>query len=224
MVVTQAVRIEGNLSVAEENGRPPAADAMDDELLLLLHERDTASLGAELCFRKYETFCMRVASRWSSDDHIAREKGLDVLSHFIERETDPARASFRAGSSIAAYLSVGIRNAFHDHHRRERRHDAATDRDALASVPSPEPAALDAMVAREQRRALLQSLAKLPSDELHVLTLRFAEEPPLTLQQIGDLLGVVPSTVSYRINRALHHLRQLLEMSDVKEADHAAHE
>lgn len=219
-MIAQAVRTD----VADDDARP-SRNLMDEELLLLLHDAGMSNLGAELCFRKYESFCMRIAGRWSSDDRLARDTALDVLSHFIERETDPARASFKSGASIGAYLAVAIRNAFRDHYRRERRHDVSADEEErIESMAAAEPHPLHRLIVREQRAVVQRCLEQLTPAELHLLTLRYAEEPPPTLQQIGDVLGLVPSTVFYRIEKALLHLRQLLEQSGIHGADHAADE
>lgn len=209
------------LSVIDENPRS-TRNPLDEELILLLHDPEMSSLGAELCFRKYGPFCVRIAARWSSDGRLARDTGLDVLSHFIERETDPARASFKSGSSIGGYLAVAIRNAFRDLYRRERRHDVSDEE--TASMASLDPHPLDQLIVSEQRAEVQRCLRQLTPDERHLLTLRYIDEPPLTLQQIAESLGLVPSTVFYRIEKALRHLGQLLEQSGIQGADHAADE
>lgn len=209
------------LSVIDENPRS-TRNPLDEELILLLHDPGMSSLGAELCSRKYGPFCVHVAARWSSDGRLARDTGLEVLSHFIERETDPARASFKSGASIGGYLAVAIRNAFRDLYRRERRHDVSDEE--MASIASSDPHPLDRLIAGEESAAVQRCLQQLTPDEVHLLTLRYIDEPPLTLQQIAESLGIVPSTVFYRIEKARRHLAQLFAQSGIQGAKHAADE
>jgi|ERR1051325_11532702 RNA polymerase sigma factor (sigma-70 family) len=218
MATLEAVRIGDHSQVADDNKGRPSPSTPDEEILLLLHDPAMSSLGAELCYRKYEAFCLRIAATWSTDSATAHDAAHDALAHFIEREINPTRASFRSGFSIAAYLAAAIRNAFHDAFRRRRREDVAStdenDDDPLESIAAAELPAIEQLIASEQRAIVEQCVGKLKPIDAEILTLRYTDE--LTLQEIADRLGLVPSTVSYRIEKALGHLRRLLEESGLQ--------
>lgn len=229
MATPPAVRPERDSGLISKDGRPPR-NTTDEEILLLLHDPEMASLGAELLYRKYELQCLRIAGRWSRDDSIARDLAHDVLARFIEHETGP-RASFTPGRSIGAYLASSIRYAYVDHVARQAREEkfapprvSTREVDAMESVPATETLPLDRLIASQQSTVVQQCLSRLPAEDLHLLTLRYLDEPPWTLQQIADELGLAVSTVKYRIDQLLRLLRRMLVRAGVEGVFHATNE
>jgi RNA polymerase sigma factor (sigma-70 family) len=235
MELAPAVRMGRDARVKEErnrgvSGTAQSASASDDhEIARLLHQPEASGLGAEFVVRKYETICLRAAVRWANDVDVARDIVNGVLADFIERETDPLQASFDEGRSIEAYLITMVRNRVRDHFTRRLREEAhiasgVSPEIILSSISSPEMLALDRLIVTEQRAIVQQCLAKLPSDELRVLMLRFGDDPLGKFQAIADELGLAVSTIDYRIKKALRHLKEILEECGVRGVFHAGHE
>lgn len=220
MATPPAVRPDRDSDVNQSLGRPPRPTT-DEEILLLLRDPEMESLGAELLYRKYELQCLRIAGRWSGDDSVARDLAHDVLARFIEHETG-THASFLSGKSIGAYLASSIRNAYRDYFAKQKRQEklasilSEREVDAMESVPSSEMLALDRLIASQQSAVVKRCLSQLTREDLHLLTLRYLEEPAWTLQRIADELGLAVSTVKYRIDQILGTLRRMLVRAGVK--------
>jgi RNA polymerase sigma factor (sigma-70 family) len=73
----------------------------------------------------------------------------------------------------------------------------------------------------EARDALRDALRFLPPRERQVMSLRFGlEGPPMTLERIGEQLGIVHQQVSFALKRGLKRLR--LHLGRFADADLAA--
>ncbi len=77
-------------------------------------------------------------------------------------------------------------------------------------LADPEPDVEARMLAREERRALEQALAKLPPGLKEPLILTWFEE--LSQQQAGELLGLTAKAVEIRVYRARRRLAELLSV------------
>lgn len=149
-------------------------------------------------------------------DTLARRHYASVL-RFFELRTSAAedltqrtflacvegQERFRGASSFRAYL-FGIAR------RQLWRHlDDRQRADRLASFAAPGPEARTSMstvVARkEEQRLMLAALAGLGPDSQIVLSLFYWEG--LSVKEIGEVLEVVPSTVTTRLSRARDQLR-----------------
>jgi RNA polymerase sigma-32 factor len=73
--------------------------------------------------------------------------------------------------------------------------------------PSPEEVAAERGEARSRRQWLARALAQLPPREAMILRQRYLREQALTLQELGDTLGVSKERVRQLEKRALHRLR-----------------
>jgi RNA polymerase sigma factor (sigma-70 family) len=217
--------------VNDERNLREAGSPDDREIAGLLHSPDPEKndLGAELVVRMYELPCLRAAVRWVNDADEARDIMHEVMATFIERETDPVRASFEEGRSIEAYLITMVRHRVQDHFRRRQREEAhlaarVSPEKLLSSLSSGDMLAVDRLIVAEQRAIVQACLAKLSPEELRVLMARYGDETPRTQQLIADELGLAVSTINYRIKQALRHLKQLLEESGVRGDFNAGHE
>lgn len=118
--------------------------------------------------------------------------------------------------SFEAWLFAVARNLAIDHLRRVRPESldepapGSPSGDArVASLQSPEPPALEGILARERTTRLATALADLPMIYREVLTLRFEEE--MKLEEIADVLEMPLSTVKTRLRRGLEGFRQGLQ-------------
>lgn len=90
-------------------------------------------------------------------------------------------------------------------------HRQANTLEQLKQQPQPQPPDVEADCAREednaQKLAFLQNaIATLKPELQDIITLRFFEN--LNSEQIGDILGVKPTTVRSRLARALNNLKK----------------
>ncbi len=101
--------------------------------------------------------------------------------------------------TVRPWLMAIVRNCFHDHRIRTRRHEPAGEA-ALEQLafdgPSPEVVAQDA----SERRRLDRMLALLPDDYREVLLLREMED--MSYREISEVVGIPIGTVMSRLARA----------------------
>ena len=155
---------------------------------------------AERLFRDHGLAMLRVALLLVGDRASAEDVVQDAfigLHRALPRLQEPAKA--------AGYLRVAVVNGSRSVLRTRRRA-------ALRRVQHEPPvwSAESAVMADEDRRAVLAAVARLPRRPREVLALRYYLD--LTDQQIAEALGVSRSTVSSTATRALAALaRELRE-------------
>jgi RNA polymerase sigma-70 factor (sigma-E family) len=155
---------------------------------------------AERLFRDHGLAMLRVALLLVGDRASAEDVVQDAfigLYRALPRLQEPAKA--------AGYLRVAVVNGSRSVLRTRRRA-------ALRRVQHEPPvwSAESAVMADEDRRAVLAAVARLPRRPREVLALRYYLD--LTDQQIAEALGVSRSTVSSTATRALAALaRELRE-------------
>jgi RNA polymerase sigma-70 factor (ECF subfamily) len=115
------------------------------------------------------------------------------------------RQLLRAGN-LRAYLCAMARHAALSWLRSPQRREAATDPRDFWLVPSDETGDLEP----DTVAVIARALAELPEEQRTVVVLKLYEN--LTLQEIGEVLGVSPNTAASRYRYALERLRpKLLE-------------
>ena len=90
--------------------------------------------------------------------------------------------------------------------RRRQRRLVRLGPEAEAEVPDPAPSAEEALVKQEQRRVVMNAIAKLSEPQQQAVVLFYLKE--LTLQQVAGFLEVAPQTVEQRLYRARRKLKQ----------------
>jgi RNA polymerase sigma-70 factor (ECF subfamily) len=128
----------------------------------------------------------------------------DVTSRVFERVLDRL-ASFRPElGAFESWLFAVVRNSVHDQFR-SRRWRALFFMDEAPEPASREPAAVEQLVAEEERGQLLRALQGLDERGREVLGLKF--QAGLTNRQIAEVLGLGESHVGVLAYRAVKQLQ-----------------
>lgn len=131
---------------------------------------------------------------------------LDVVQDAMLRVIRAARV-IDDWPSLDAWLRCVVRSAAYDHLRRERRR-RARERAVSEHRAEPDPRAPDAagLALAERMAWLREELATADPDAARLLSLRF--RAGLTLERIGETLGVGPGAADGRIRRTLAAMRE----------------
>jgi RNA polymerase sigma-70 factor (ECF subfamily) len=179
-------------------GRPPT----EEELVERARAGDGAAFGALV--RDHQEIAFRTAyliTRNAAEAEDAAQTAL-VKAHRALRR-------FRRGAPFRPWLLTIVANEARNRRRAGARRDvltlrAAADDPSRVAAPSPE----DAVVAAEERAALLGALDGLADDHRLVLALRYLLD--LSEEETAVALGVRRGTVKSRTARALERLRAQL--------------
>jgi RNA polymerase sigma-70 factor (ECF subfamily) len=135
----------------------------------------------------------------TGNHHLAEELVGDTLERAYR-----ARSRFdRRRASEKTWLITIALNRWRDLLRRE-----GSERAALERLGGPGEEHSDGMEAVDQRRALLDGIAGLSTEEREVVALSYGAE--LTAKQVAALLELPVTTVQGRLYRGLRHLRDRL--------------
>lgn len=160
----------------------------------------------EALYRKYVAQVYNFALYELRDPHAAEDltaqvflRALSGLRHFREQAEAP-------DSSFRVWLFQIARNALSNERRRSRRHpdmplDAALELPATDDVPA-------SAAEREELRAALQLIDRLPADRRRALVLRFVHE--LNTREIGQVLGRSEGATRVLIHRSLQSVARQL--------------
>ena len=173
----------------------------------------------EALYRKYVAQVYNFALYELRDAHAAEDltaqvflRALGGLRHFREQADGP-------GSSFRVWLFQIARNALSNERRRSRRHpeaplDAALEVAAADDVPG-------TAAERDELRAALAAIDRLPADRRRALVLRFVDE--LDAREIGHVLGRSEGATRVLIHRSLQAVaRQLGRDRGVDESERTA--
>jgi len=131
----------------------------------------------------------------------------DVASRVFERVLDRL-ASFRPErGAFDSWLFAIVRNSVRDHFRA-RRWRALLFRDDAPEPAAREPAAVERLLADEERSQLLRALQELDERGREVLGLKF--QAGLTNRQIAEVLDLGESHVGVLVYRAVKKLQAAL--------------
>ena len=173
----------------------------------------------EALYRKYVAQVYNLALYELRDPHAAEDltaqvflRALAGLRHFRE-QAEPPHSSFRV------WLFQIARNALSNERRRSRRHpdaplDAALELSAADDVPA-------TAAQRDELRAALRAIDRLPADRRRALVLRFVDE--LDAREIGQVLGRSEGATRVLIHRSLQAVaRQLGRNRGVDDTERTA--
>jgi len=136
----------------------------------------------------------------TGNHHLAE----DLVGDTLERAYR-ARGRFdRRRASEKTWLITIALNRWRDLLRRE-----GSERAALERLTGTRSATNDGMEAVDDRRALLDGIARLSNDEREVVALSYGAD--LSAKQVASLLDLPVTTVQGRLYRGLRHLRDGLE-------------
>jgi RNA polymerase sigma factor (sigma-70 family) len=181
--------------------RPPT----EDELVERARRGDGAAFGRLV--RDHEELAFRTAyliTRNASDAEDAAQTALVKAFYALPR--------FRRGAPLRPWLLAIVANEARNRLRSDARraslalrvtHEAPTG----DAAPSPE----GALLASEERAALLAALESLSDDDRLVLSCRYLLD--LSEEETATVLALRRGTVKSRTSRALGRLRQRLEVT-----------
>jgi len=189
-----------------------AVDALAFEPPLFLFAIAAARLEGEAISVETEALVVRLfraegrslvrLARLFVDDRDAAEDIVQEaflrLSRHAARISDLERAP--------AYLRSIVLNLARDHNRRglvSLRHHATQGRDVDVGTDT-----ADQFVRSEEHRRVLEAVRKLPARQRDCITLRYFED--MSIDQIGDTLGVSVNSVKTHLQRAMAALDRTL--------------
>ena len=144
------------------------------------------------------------------------ERAMDVLGTRLGRQPSDDEIAAELGIGVDEYhriLSDGMAVLSLD--AAPPGEEALTPLETLEDSRSPNP--LAAFAAKERREILSRLIETLPEKERQVLALYYAEE--LTMQEVGDVLGVTESRVSQLHSSAVLRLRAALRRHRMRPGD-----
>lgn len=161
---------------------------------------------------------------WRAGDDRAGEqlfdRHVDAVARFFENKLrqgaeDLTQATFlalvegkhriRKGRTLRAYLLGTARNILRAHLRERLAVELDPDVDSMAQL-DPGPSTLNDI--KEEHRILLESLRRLPLAQQTALELAYWEQ--LSSVEIGEILGLPPTTVRTRLVAARKRLEQVM--------------
>jgi RNA polymerase sigma-70 factor (ECF subfamily) len=160
----------------------------------------------EALYRKYVAQVYNFALYELRDPHAAEDltaqvflRALAGLHHFRE-QADGAASSFRV------WLFQIARNALSNERRRNRRHPQAS-LDAALELPAADDVAGSA-ASRDELRAALAAIDRLPAERRRALVMRFVNE--MDTREIGAVLGRSEGATRVLIHRSLQSVARSL--------------
>lgn len=172
----------------------------DVELLAAWRRGEEAAGGALV--KRHFSRVYRFFRRRLDDKETATE--LTQRSFVTCLET---REKIRDDLRFAAFV-LGIAKNHLLRHLRAQGTRAARDA-SMHSMPASQASPSGVAAMREEQRILLQALRTLPLDLQLTVELFYWEE--LTVNEVGEVLGVAPGTIKWRLSRARDLLRERIE-------------
>jgi len=149
--------------------------------------------------RVYNYIYQRTGNHSDAEDLTART--------FLKAFANLKRYVFR-GAPFSAWLYRIAHNAVANWHRDRDRHRMVS-LDALAAYDRDEHKLEDVTQAREDKRALLDAIRRLPAERQQLLILKFSEG--LTNAEIGQIMGRTEGAIKSLYHRTLLALREELQ-------------
>lgn len=175
----------------------------DDSLMLLASagQREAFRVLVERHARRVVRFCSRMTGDARLAEEIAQETWLSVWS---------SRSSYEPNGQFVVWLLVAARNRCLNSRRdvARRARVLVPETTDLAETAGDDPAALDRLIAAEERRRVQRALDELPAAMREAVMLRFGET--LAYEQIAEVTGTNASTVRSRVFYGVKKLHELL--------------
>jgi len=166
---------------------PADRDATDNGLVSLAAQGDRTAFEALL--RRHYDLMYRVAWRMTGSQSDAQDICQDVCCALVERI-----ASFRGEAKFTTWLIGIVRNACHDHHRRNSTLTRLKDHVAVLAGMAAPPDGRDLF----RRSWLASELARLSPTLRETVVLVVGEG--MTHAEVAATLGVTESTISGRMH------------------------
>lgn len=190
-------------------------DDVDDLALLRRWQAGDDAAGNALVRRHFDTVYRFFSGRLQRDTEITDLAQKTFMACLEKREGWEAVGRFRAYLLGVAHKQL----LMHLRHRHVRRGEEAVGSLQERLLLSAEPRLSGVAAGREQQRALLVALRRLPLDLQLTLELHYWEG--LTTKEIGDVLGLAGGSIKTRLHTARkklsEHMRALEGTPEVAE-------
>lgn len=154
-------------------------------------------------YERYARDVYRFALYLCGNQAVAEDLTAETFVHAFCGSAD-----FRAGT-VKAYLFAIARNLYRDALTRERRMAPIADvPEPIDPAPAPDVAASN----RQDFRAVLQAIQRLPDTQREALVL--ATDPDLAYEQIAAIVGCSVAAVKVRVYRARLKLKSEFEAQE----------
>lgn len=181
----------------------PLGERDDDSLMLLASagQRDAFRVLVERHASRVVRFCSRLVGDARVGEELAQETWLAVWA---------ARTTYKANGQFVVWLLVAARNRCLNSRRNLARRSRVLvgETSDFTEAAADDPAALDRLIADEERRRVELALSELPEAMREAVVLRYAET--LAYEQIAEVTGANASTVRSRVFHGVKKLHSLL--------------
>lgn len=186
----------------------PGANSVEHQLWQQFLAGDSSAF--QTLMTDYFRTLFRYGSRFSRDKEFIKDCIQDLFLYLWEH-----RASLRADVAIKPYLMVSLRRLMHRSlpnttHSDEFTDDKVNPFDFTFSV---EEQYIQQETTGNQIRQMKQLLDLLPPRQKEVLYLKYFQE--LERDEIAEIMGIVPQTVSNLMQLAIKQLRQHISITTV---------
>ena len=174
----------------------------DDELMRAYATGDAVSF--ETLYRRYSDRLHGYIWRLVRDDAICDEIYQETWQRVIQ-----ARATYRAEGTFRAWLFQIAHNRVRDYWRSQSISLEVPDTDgALAELHHDESTPETELSEFESRRRMRMAMDDLPAEQRAAVLMRLDQE--MSLEEIGEAMGVNRETVKSRLRYAMDKLRRSL--------------
>jgi RNA polymerase sigma-70 factor (ECF subfamily) len=164
----------------------------DLELIAAINEGDEAAF--EALYYRHRDWVVNLAYRWTQNRELAFDVLQETFFYFAKKFP-----GFRLTGKLQTFLFPVVRNLSLTALRKTKRYTTTDPETELAQVPAAEAAP----GGEEQLGPVVSALA---AEQRDVLLLRFVDD--LSLEEIGNTLGIPTGTVKSRLHNALQTLRR----------------
>jgi RNA polymerase sigma-70 factor (ECF subfamily) len=190
--------------LAADVGESALAEEPDGVLMARLARGEREALGPLMARYQRRLYRLALGYLRNADD------ALDVVQEtFVRAYVHAGR--WKDTHTVSAWLTrIAVNQAIDAYRREKRRRRVMEPLDERQAAPADvgSPAAERLVVRREMAERLAQAIAALPEKQRAVVLLRHREQ--LSLEEIGQILGLSLGTVKSSLHRALARLRRYL--------------
>jgi RNA polymerase sigma-70 factor (ECF subfamily) len=188
-----------NLPWMDRHAANDRADASDEALMLAYGAGDAAAF--DTLYGRHRVRLYRFLLRQLRDGGLADELFQDIWQRVIA-----AREGWLPDALFTTWLFRIAHNRLADHWRAQQHRPPAPADAEQRSERVPDPDTPERSLSEfEQRRRLQCALDELPDEQREVILLRLEQD--LTLEEIGEVMGVGRETVKSRLRYAMDKLR-----------------
>lgn len=156
--------------------------------------------------RDYGTGLLRMSFLYLNDMQLAEDVTQETFLRAYREY-----GGFRGEASVKSWLTRIAINLCKDQRKQVwfSRRKGLEDEGQAAETESTSPAAEESVLQRQRNQELLRNVMALPPKSREIVLMYYYQE--LRLREIAEILGIPEKTVSSRLERARHRLRESME-------------